>query len=261
MRCAERGLEGDVDGSVARKVLDEGRELADEAGGRFACIDAQAHLASDRRRLEGGHLQGHELRLPCLLVVYPPLDDQHPVRLQMVARRRVRRVEHDDLGATGGVVESREDHGLATLGRHLLEAGNDPADYDDLTIAAPFDVGERAVGLAPELARDLLERVLGDVEAQRLLLEPEELALVELPDGNRGVMPLSGRLLGFTEAAVEDRCLPCQTVGGMLLTEAERAVEHREHPQPRRARGVERPAFDERLERAPVDASVDQPAR
>ncbi len=122
---------------------------------------AGAWRASMRRRtslrisadLERAHLARDELRLARLLVVDASLHDEHPVGLEELARRRVRRVEDDDLGAPGRVVERHEDHRVAALRRHLLEAGDDAADGDELAVATALEVGERAVRLAPSSAR------------------------------------------------------------------------------------------------------------
>ena len=85
---------------------------------------------------------------------------------------RVHRVEDDHLGAAGDVVEPHEHHRLALLRRQVLERGDDPADGDDLAVPSALDVGERAVGLAAELVADRVQRVLRDVEAERVLLQP-----------------------------------------------------------------------------------------
>ena len=115
--------------------------------------------------------------------------------------------------------------GLA-LRRHLLETRDDAADRDELAVA-PLEIGERAVGLPSQLGPHALERVLGDVQAERLLLEPQELALVEL------VVAIGGCDLdrsALAERPVEDGCLTGEPVGGDALAVAERRVEGRECP-------------------------------
>ena len=179
------------------------------------------------------------------------LDDEDAVRLEQLARGGVRRVEDDDLGASGRIVERDEHHRLAALRRHLLEARDDPADGHELAVAPSLEIGERAVRLAPQLGSHALERMLGDVEAERLLLEAQELALVELGDRDRRMLDLDG-LLGLAEAAVEDRGLAGEPVGRDALAVPESGVERGEHPHPRRAGRVERAALHERLERALV---------
>src|SRR5687767_15245400 len=61
-----------------------------------------------------------------------------------------------------------------TLFRSLLQLADDATDGDDLAVPAPLELGHAAVGLAPELVADRVERVLRDVEAQRLLLQRSE---------------------------------------------------------------------------------------
>jgi hypothetical protein len=113
-------------------------------------------------------------------VVDPALDDEDPVGLEQLPRRRVDGVEDHGFERPREIVEPQEDHRLALLRRQLLERADDPADGDDLAVPPPLDVGHPAVGLPPELVAHRVERMLGDVEAQALLLEREQLPLLEL---------------------------------------------------------------------------------
>ena len=56
-----------------------------------------------------------------------------------------------------------------------------PPDRDDLAVPAPLDLGERAVDLPPQGVLRTLERVLGDVEAERFLLDSQPLVLLATP--------------------------------------------------------------------------------
>src|SRR5581483_5715174 len=167
-------------------------------------------------------------------------------------------VERDDLAGAGHVFETGEDHRLALLRRQLLERRDDAADRDDLTVAAPLELAERAVGLPPQLVADRRQRVLRDVETERLLLEPQQLALVVLrADGDRRMVARRGVAAGDV-AEVEDRPLAEQPVGLLALPPRERLLETLEHYPARPRRRIERAAFDERLERALVhDLRID----
>ena len=55
-----------------------------------------------------------------------------------------------------------------------------PPDGDDLAVAAAVELAERRVGLAAELLAHARQRMLGDVQAEHLLLEPQQLAALEL---------------------------------------------------------------------------------
>src|SRR5204862_6195525 len=112
--------------------------------------------------------------------------------------------------------------------RKVLERGDDPADGDDLAVAAALDVGERAIGLAAELVADRVQRMLGDVEAERVLLQPQPLGLLEFLGRDRRMLDLEHRLLA------EERLLLAGGPG------AERGFERDEHPLARRAGRVER---------------------
>src|SRR5436190_11399672 len=101
--------------------------------------------------------------------------------------------------------------------------------------------------------------MLRDEEAERLLLEAQQLALVVLLGRDPRVVSLRGGLLLLdSEAEVEDRALAGEPVGMLAAAERERLVEHIEHALAGGAGRVERAALDERLERAAVhDLRVD----
>jgi hypothetical protein len=165
---------------------------------------------------------------------------------------RVHGVESDDLAEAGDVLEPSEHHRIALLGGHLLERRDDPADGHDLPVAAPLELVDRTVGLAAELVADRRQRVIGDVEAERLLLQLEQLVLRELAGRDDRVVTCR-RIAPRVVAEVEDRALAKQLVGLLLLSPGERLFEAFEHPAPRRAGRIERAALDERLERPLVD--------
>src|SRR5262249_19890310 len=107
--------------------------------------------------------------------------------------------------------------------------------------------------LASQLVAHGREGMLGDVEPERLLLQPQQLVLVPLLDGNvRVVLRLR---LGVVEAEVEDRTLAGETVCRMAIAPGERGLEAFEHPLARGAGRVERAALDQRLQGTLVDDS------
>src|SRR6185437_5603648 len=182
----------------------------------------------------------------------PAFDDDDAVLNEEIARVRVHGVEGDDLAEARDVLEPGEHHRVALLRRHLLERRDDAADGHDLAVAAPLELVDRAVGLAAELIANRRQRMIGDVEAEGLLLQLEELVLRELAGGDRRMMACR-RVAPVRVAEVEDRPLAEQLVGLLLLAPGECLLETFEHPSPRRPRRVERPTLDERLERALVD--------
>src|SRR5436190_10468206 len=238
------GLEQQVDARLARKVLDQQREVVHDAGRGDSRVDLDRHLFALGDGLERRDLHREQLRLPLLLVVDAALDDQDAVHRAELARLRVDGVEDDELAAAGDVVEPHEDHRLALLRRQVLERGDDAADGDDLAVAAALDVGERAVGLAAQLVADRVQRVLGDVEAERVLLQSQQLGLLELLAGDLRVLDLEHRLLA------EERLLLARGAG------AERGFERAEHAHSRPPGRVERAALDERVERPLVRGGV-----
>src|SRR6185503_15734595 len=117
----------------------------------------------------------------------------------------------------------------------------------DLAVAASLELGERRVGLAPQLVAHAREGVLRHVETERLLLEPQELLLLEFRRRD-GWMVLLVRAVDGVERTLEQRRLPHQAVLCELLAVGEGLLEHREHPHPRRSGRVERAALHERLQ-------------
>src|SRR5205823_8193547 len=91
-----------------------------------------------------------------------------------------------------------------------------------------------------------VERMLRDVQAERLLLPAEELVLLELLVRDRRVLDLEHRLLAEEEIFLQLRSRP------------ECLLDCIEHPPPRSPGRIERAAVDERLQRALVhDLRVD----
>src|SRR6185503_2818158 len=124
------------------------------------------------------------------------------------------------------------------------------ADRHPVAVAAAVELGYAAVALQRQRLPHLLERVRGDEQADRLLLDGQQLGLLELLGGDRRVLRLGER---GRRVEVEDRALPDLRVELGLLTRALRLLEHDEHAAPARAGRAERPALDQRLDRLLVD--------
>ena len=105
--------------------------------------------------------------------------------------------------------------------------------------------------LRRELGAHALERMLGDVEAERLLLEPQQLALVELGRGERRMLHLD-RLVASPKAPSKIEAWPASRSAEMRWPWPSAASSAVEHPEPRGTGRVERSALHERLERALV---------
>ena len=100
-------------------------------------------------------------------------------------------------------------------------------------------------------SRIACERVLADVEAERLLLQPQELVLLELARAAIGGWCAARSSSAVAE--VEDRALAGEPVGLRRAGRSESACSSASSiPCRERARRVERAALDERLERALV---------
>jgi len=54
---------------------------------------------------------------------------------------------------------------------------DDPADDHHLAVAAAVEIGQAAVGLAPQLVANRVQRVLGHVQAEHFFLDPEHSGL------------------------------------------------------------------------------------
>src|SRR5205823_389017 len=99
-----------------------------------------------------------------------------------------------------------------------------------LTVPSPLELRKRRVCLAPELVAYSRERMLGDVEAEGLLLEAEEVGLFVLARRDHR-MVADRDVLGAAD--VEQRALPEETVGSVLLRPGDDDVEELQHPPPR----------------------------
>ena len=86
-----------------------------------------------------------------------------------------RLLEDHDLDRALEVVDRREHHRRAAAGADLLGLGDHAADLHPLAVLALGDLGDRAVGLDLQRLAHALERVLGDVDADRLLLHRQQL--------------------------------------------------------------------------------------
>ena len=123
-------------------------ELADRCrrgrASRRCCSRTSRLSATDSN---GEISERDQLRL-AFLVVDPALHDHDPVDLAERAGRTYVELKTTTVGAAGDVVEPHEDHQVAPLRRQLLDLADDPADGDELAVAAALELGERRVGLA-----------------------------------------------------------------------------------------------------------------
>ncbi len=138
---------------------------------------------------KGRHLRRDQLRLARLLVVDRPLTIRIRSATQSSRAACVRRVEDDDLGGAGRVVEREEDHRLAALRRHLLDVRDDPANRDLSPSRRRSSSASVASVLRRNCSRTPCERVFRDVEPERFLLEPQQLGLLELAGRDQRVVP------------------------------------------------------------------------
>ena len=149
-------------------------------------------------------------------------------------------------------------------GADLLRRRDHAADLDPLAVAALGHLGAERVGLHAQRLAHALERVLGDEEADRLLLDREQLGAGRTPrSGSAGA---SGRRtarrrrpLAAEAAEVEDRALADLRVELRLLARRPAPDSSTvEHAPARGAGRAERAALDQRLDRLLVDgAAVD----
>ena len=114
----------------------------------------------------------------------------------------------------------------------LLGLRDDPADRHPVAVLALGELGERAVDLRAQRLAHLLERVRGDEQADRLLLDGQQLGLVELLGRDRRVRGAANggprrRRRRRVVAEVEDRALADLRVLLGLLPGALRLLEHR----------------------------------
>ena len=143
--------------------------------------------------------------------------------------------------------------------RIFLAAGDHAAELHELAVLAIHHLAAGAVGLGAQGLADALERVIGDEQADRLLLAGQQLRALELVDRDRRVRRRGERRgAAVGRAEVEDRALADLGVELGLGARALRGLQHLEHPAARGAGGAEGAAHDQRLDRLLVDrAAVD----
>src|SRR5579872_1340154 len=180
---------------------------------------AAAGIEVDDDRLRRGVVGGAASKLrhgfredlddvPALLVVSnalpvagAPFQDDDPVLLQVLAEVREVPREHRAGGRTGHVLDREEGHRLAALlGRERLHARYDAEQRHVLAVGHLRQI-RNAYGADPRgLVHEGLERVVGDVEAEQLALEPQELLALVLRDrGDYDLFRRAGRLRAVAE--------------------------------------------------------------
>ena len=156
--------------------------------------------------------------------------------------------EDDDLDRALEVLEGHDRHRRLGLGDDRPDAGHDPADDDPLAVERLVAQVARVGGHEPpDLLGDLAHRVLGEIQAEQLLLPAEPLADRDLGRGRE--RPLERRRLGG--AQVEQRRLPGDPVALGRLRRRDRVVEP-EQDLGRMAERAQRPDLGQRLEHLAV---------
>ena len=194
------------------------RELARRnAGAGHAAVDAQAHLAARRHRLEGRDLDRAQLRLALVAPVDAALDDHDRVLDEVLAARAVDLAEDDDLDLRHAVVEAREGHRVAAArGRHAQR--RDQSRRRRPSRARAGRPGRAAAGRHGGAAgrRTSASGWIGEVQPERLLLEREQLLALELGPEPPRMVPLR-LLLDRLPPRSKIEAWPAQRVGLRLL--------------------------------------------
>ena len=186
--------------------------------------------------------------------------------------------EHEHLDGALQIVERREHHRVAVARADPLGLRDDPADRDQVLVAAIRERRYRAIHPRAQGLAQRLERVRGDEQADRLLLDRQQLRLVELLARDRGIhgsrqrarpiLRRAGRALPLARRRreVEDRRLADERVLLCLLPRRLRLLEHFEHAPAAGPGRSEGSALDQRLDRLAVhrpavDALAEVPQR
>ena len=200
-------------GEAGQQLLEVGEHRRGQRGGVEAEPEhARRHAPSSPparsrranvlgRGLEAVDLLDDDARLLAILVVDPAADEHDRVGGERLLAGRERLAEHDQLDRSPEVVERREHHRVALLGPDPLGLGDHPADASPSRRRG----GPRArrAGSRPRALQrraDLLERMGGDEQADRLLLGGQQLGAVELARRDRRVAG-GGEAAGIGTAA------------------------------------------------------------
>ena len=122
-----------------------------------------------------------------VLVIDLALDQHDRVLLDGAAGLLERVGEDHELDRAVEVLERREHHRVALLCAQPLDLADHAADRHALAVLALAHGTEVDVGLGRHRDAQLLQRMRGDVEADRLLLHRQQLVLLELAGRDRRV--------------------------------------------------------------------------
>ena len=126
-------------------------------------------------------------RLVTVLVVDPPAHQHDRVGDGCVLTGRQRLAEDQQLDRALEVIERREHHRVALLRADPLGLGDHPADRDPLAVAPVESSASEQSTLREQRGADVLQRMSGDEQPERLLLRRQQLGAVELDRRDRGV--------------------------------------------------------------------------
>jgi hypothetical protein len=200
--------------------------------------------------LERHHVRGQQARLAVVLDLRAALHDHHLVVRQPRARLLVGLREHQRLDAALEVLEQEARHAVALLGLDEAQRRHQPAHAHFAGSGLLRQGSRRGARPLRELGAVALERVAGDEEAERLLLERQPLGFRPGWRVRHALAAARGR--GRRVRAAEEARLPRLEIALALLPALHGGVDRRVERRTARVEPVESAALDEALDHATV---------
>src|SRR5579884_1645963 len=177
-----------------------------------------------------------------LLHVHAAPEEDYRVPLEDLGVLLVDAGKHEDLHTPCEVLQRDEGHGRPRAGEAALDAGHEPPHHDLVAVRELRELGHGGAPLAGQERLPPAERVVGDVQAEHLLLHGQELFAGELLDrAARG----RGRVGGGLPRQVEETGLASLLGPLGALRLVQRLVQGPQHLRPRDAEGVQGARLDQ----------------
>ena len=182
--------------------------------------------------------------------VHLALDHEDLVRLKQKPRLLEHAREKHDVDGSREVLQRRVSHDLALSRHHAAHLAHQPCDPHLGVLQGARHLDRLRVGEPGKLSGDAPQRVIAQVEAQQLFLEPQLFVACHRGDIDRQTVVVS---LGLRRSNhFEQRRLPRLAIAAGPLGPADGVVQRRDQPRPL-AQRVTRTRLDQRLQHSPVD--------
>ena len=249
------------DRHVAGPLVDQCREAIDLASIfklHMPCAGHRGRLRQTCRgdeRLDLVNADGHferrfftRLRTASLANAQAPFDRQHRVGAEQVVHLGIEFGKDDHFATAGRILDLRDQNLLAGLGHRATHAGDQPGNHDGRVVGYRADVFDRHRAHPRQPRHNVGQRMPRKKDSERFAF-PRQLLAVGRWRHRRQARRQRRR---GSAAIAKQRCLAELIVARRTGGDVERGVQCREFLRAIPGKRVERAAFDERFEDAPI---------